>query len=257
MSSIIEKLQKLINHERSAREIGNIAEAEAFTAKIQTILTEHKLTMSEVEFEAQDTVDPIDVDTVDLPGKSTPTWQLYLSQGIARNFFCCVIGTVGENRQTFVGRNSDRTAAVEMFRYLVGLAIVLAQQEGENYVNSSKVRDFVELAKTKTRATNAEIMKEIRKLRRTFEASFLLGFGAAIMERLDANRKDLEASATTHGSGLMLRDDAAIAKYTNDRFETKRQTRIPNAGHASGFNAGFQRGNETSLKSRTALGVGA
>jgi hypothetical protein len=128
---------------------------------------------------------------------------------------------------------------------------------GENYVNSSKVRDFVELAKTKTSVTNAEIMKEIRKLRRTFEASFLIGFGMAIMKRLDANGKDLEASATTQASGLMLRDDAAIAKYTNDRFETKSYKRSPNAAHALGFNAGIQRGNETSLKSRTALGAGA
>jgi len=38
---------------------GNLAEAEALAAKVQTLLTEHRLTMSDVEFEAQDAVDPM------------------------------------------------------------------------------------------------------------------------------------------------------------------------------------------------------
>ena len=46
---IIEKLRKLIAHEKSARSIGNIHEAEAFASRIQTLLDEHKLSMGEVE----------------------------------------------------------------------------------------------------------------------------------------------------------------------------------------------------------------
>jgi hypothetical protein len=132
VAAIIDRLQKLIAHERSAREVGNIAEAEAFAAKIQTMLTTHKLTMTDVEFEAQDTVDPIGQDEVCLDGRSTPTWQVYLAQSIARNFFCCVLGVSRENRQTFIGRDSDRLAAVEMFRYLVGLGLSLAAKEEQS-----------------------------------------------------------------------------------------------------------------------------
>jgi hypothetical protein len=61
---LIDRLQKLIAHERSSRDIGNTAEAEAFAVKIQTMLTQHKLTMSDVEFEAQDATDPIGHDEV-------------------------------------------------------------------------------------------------------------------------------------------------------------------------------------------------
>lgn len=257
MTSIIEKLQKLINHERSAREIGNLEEAEAFTAKIQTILTQHKLTMSEVEFEAQDTVDPIGTDEVELSGKSTPTWQLYLSQSIARNFFCMVLGVKGANRQAFVGRDSDRTAAVEMFRYLVSLALSFSKQEADAYMNGPDVLAVVKLAKATTNATGAEIKKEMQRVRRRFEAAFLIGFGHAIFTRLDATRKDLNATASSQATGLILRDAAAIKEFAQHHFSFKKQLRKPSVGHAAGFHKGMERGNATSLKGRTSLHAGS
>ena len=252
---LIDRLQKLIAHERSVREIGNIGEAEAFAARIQTILTTHKLTMSDVEFAAQDAVDPIGEDEVFLKGRGTPTWQVYLAQSIARNFFCCVLGVSGENRQTFVGRDSDRLAAVQMFRYLVGLGSTLAAKEAQAYMNSPRIQAWV--LKSRGTIPKSDIAKVLRKIDRDFEASFLVGFSAAIYNRLDSTRKDLESTASSHGTGLILRDQAAIEAFVQERYQIKKDRRKPAAANNSGLASGFAHGSAVSLKSRTALGIGS
>jgi len=43
----IETLQKLINHEKRAREVGSVHEAAAAAGRIQALLTQHKLTMDD------------------------------------------------------------------------------------------------------------------------------------------------------------------------------------------------------------------
>ena len=53
MENVIDKLRKIMAHAASAREIGNLAEAEAFAAKAQELLLRHKLDMTEVEFAAE------------------------------------------------------------------------------------------------------------------------------------------------------------------------------------------------------------
>lgn len=256
MSGIVDKLQKLITMERGTREIGNIAEAEAFSAKIQTLLTEHKLTMSDIEFEAQDRVDPIGEEEVRFEGSNTPTWQVYLSQCVARNFFSRVLGFSRANRHTFVGRDSDRKAAAEMFRYLVGLGISLARKEGEAYMNSARIQEWA--TGVRGAISKSDLSKVLRKTNRDFEASFLVGFSAALGKRLDATRRDLEATASTHSTGLIRRDQIAIDMFVQDRFETKKQRkRSPKAPSNSGLASGFAHGSAVSLKSRTALGGGA
>lgn len=49
----IRKIQKLLTHERSAREIGSTAEADAFAAKASELLRKYKLSMSDVELAKQ------------------------------------------------------------------------------------------------------------------------------------------------------------------------------------------------------------
>jgi hypothetical protein len=59
-NTIVAKLRKLVAHERSTRSIGSLAEAETFAAKIQDLLTAHKLSMSEIDFQAREEGEPID-----------------------------------------------------------------------------------------------------------------------------------------------------------------------------------------------------
>ena len=47
---IVDILNKLINSERSERELGNVAAAETFAAKAQELLFKHKLTMTDLDY---------------------------------------------------------------------------------------------------------------------------------------------------------------------------------------------------------------
>ena len=47
--NIIDRISKLLNKANGAKEIGSIAEAEAFMKKVQELLLEHNLCMMEVE----------------------------------------------------------------------------------------------------------------------------------------------------------------------------------------------------------------
>ncbi len=148
MQNIIELLQKLINHERSARSIGNIAEAEAFAVKIQTLLTEHKLSMSEVEYQEQEKFDPIGnevvgADQVGMKDGRFEYWLGCLASAIAENFFCHALRFSASRKINFVGRNSDRAAAVEMYGHLVRTANALCEKEFQQYKAQGQVESQV------------------------------------------------------------------------------------------------------------------
>ena len=52
-STIIERLKKLIRHERSAREIGNVEEAAAFAAKIQQFVDRYNIELSNISVDVE------------------------------------------------------------------------------------------------------------------------------------------------------------------------------------------------------------
>lgn len=79
-SAVVEKLQKLINHEKSARSIGSIAEAETFAAKIADLLFTHKLEMSDIEIADEERDEPIAQENVN--GGTAP-WAGTLIMGVA------------------------------------------------------------------------------------------------------------------------------------------------------------------------------
>ncbi|QNI37501.1 DUF2786 domain-containing protein [Edaphobacter albus] len=252
MANIIDKLQKLISHERSAREIGNVAEAEAFASKVQRLLAEHKLTMSEVEFEAQDKDNPINCEDATFPGSSTPAWMKYLSHGIASSCFCEVYSIARANTQTFVGRDSDRLAAVEMYRYLVATANNLCKKETKTFTEKPA---FVLLNKLARHGSKEACAMKSRHLR-AFKASFLLGFGTAIYKRLMDDKRVAEGNASEQAFGLILRDSVAIRRFAEEQFGVV-NGRTVKAGFRSeeGFQAGKAHGYTVALRSRLALGV--
>ena len=259
MAPIIGKLQKLIAHERSARAIGNTQEAEAFAQRIATTLTVHKLSMTEVEFEAQDADDPIgDSNSAALSGR-LEQWQHLLAKAVAASFYCRVMTMAEGGKPTgalfWIGRASDRAAAVEMFKYLASLGQQFAKtrtsEMGENPVLVDLRRAAAQDKKMK-----AQLVRETRKLFKNWTRDFLFGFGAALHQRLTANRQNLEAGSST--TGLILRDRAAIDKFVADSFATAQvRPRAVKTKFNGALNEGWETGQQVALKARTALGDGS
>src|SRR5216683_5217426 len=102
--SILSTLAKLISHEKSARSIGSVDEAEAFAAKIQALMFKHKLEMTDIEFE-QEQNEPVlserleEEDVIGVRRESTrrQRWVDILVRAVARANFC-------DGVSPFVGR---------------------------------------------------------------------------------------------------------------------------------------------------------
>jgi hypothetical protein len=279
MANIIELLQKLINHEHSARDIGNIAEAEAFAVKIQTLLTEHKLSMSEVEYQEQEQVDPIGheyvgADQIGIKDGRFEYWLGCLATAVANNFFCHTLRTVGGGRSIkFVGRNSDRAAAVEMYGHLVRTATALCEKELQQYKAQGQAESQVSKRPVDKLEEALAILSERPRQRwthdgkpiaaekaaqsRVWKTSFLTGFANAISRRMYSTRRRLEASASTQAAGLILRYQHAVEQYIKDviwPWPLKASPGFSGAGYNPyAAERGLHHGSRVSIKARTAL----
>ena len=239
MDSVIIKLQKLIAHEQSARQIGNIAEAEAFAGKIAGLLFAHKLSMSEVECADEERNEPIAQETID--GLRAP-WAGTLAMGIAGSSFCKVIQS--HSGYIFIGRTSDRMAALTMFRHLAILGRKLSESE------------FAEYKKTEKYQYEVSFRPGIAK---TWKASFLHGYAHSLSLRLQAERKVLMSQAAVAGSSMVWIDktENALASYMADKFPRLGRSRSSHSHlHGDAYRAGQYRGSSVNLKSQHALGCG-
>lgn len=259
MAPVIGKLQKLIAHERSARAIGNREEAEAFAERIATLLTEHKLSMTEVEFEAQDVDDPIgDSDSAPLSDRFEQ-WHHLLATAVATSFYCRAMTMTEEGKPTgafvWIGRTSDRTAAVEMFKYLASLGQQFAKARTLEMAQRPLLMDLRRAA-AHDKKMKAQLDREARKLFKEWTKDFLFGFAAALHQRLTTNRQNLEAGS--NATGLILRDQAAIEKFVKDAFVTTQvRPRPVKTKYNNALTEGWETGQQVSLKARTALGAGS
>ncbi len=246
MAQIIETLKKLIVHEESARKGGSIAEAEAFAAKIQTLLTAHKLSMSEVEIAQQEEDEPIAMEDFYASelgsrfrnGKKRIQWMELLANAVAENFFCRSAFRPGTNVQLFIGRSSDRAAAIAMYRHLATQGVALSAHS-------------YSVAKDCRLSFQPELPSAPK-----WKQSFLLGYAIAIYKRLENSRKQLEKKAETDGNtpGLVhiRKLEAQLDSYVRESTTPGRTTRKPSYDQ-SAARLGFERGSAVSLASTAAL----
>ena len=221
---MIEKLQKLIAMEKSARSIGNLAEAAAFAAKVQELLFKYNLDMSEVEIKTQEAEEPVDQSRVQgVMRGGRQRWLELLAAIVARSCFCQTLIVPTTTIQIFVGRTSDRMAAATLFLHLATSALELCRRELKAALMEHPWKDT--------------------RWRREWRKSFYLGFVAAIYQRLTVERSELESA--TGGCALVLRKSEAVTNWMQThqtggkarKVETK--ARIAAGyfqGHAAGMN---------------------
>lgn len=236
--NIQDTLRKMIEHEKSARKIGNQAEAEAFAGKIQELLLKHKLEMSDIEIAEQERNEPIleewfsIPEVLDLPIKRRhDTWFGLLLSSITRANFCKVLQTHVSNTYTIVGRESDRDVSKQLFEYLSKACIEMAPHEALKHFGPSPVRG----------------MKHPEE--RTFISSFKVGFAVAICNRLHVKMEELKAGATEQG---LIRVDQ-LTKATEEKFDElhpeTRKTAPPRVSSYSGFQSGKEYGSAVGINS--------
>jgi hypothetical protein len=254
MKETIERLQKLINHERSARSIGNVAEAEAFAARIQELLLKHKLDMTDIEFAEQEQNEPVAQDflwendiTEEMEcGRRQQRWVGALLLAVSEANFCDAISAHKKNAYFLIGRQSDKRVVRQLFKYLYDACIEVVAVKAEEYKSSGEFLALVHLHG-----------KQPAAVVRTFISGFKLGFSAAISERLGADReaarKKLQGANET---GLIRLDqlERAVQDFKEQHHKHLRKLRCSTRG-VRGYELGKAYGSAVGLSSTPRLGA--
>lgn len=226
-SPIIEKLRKLIAHEKSARSVGSLAEAEAFAAKIQELLLANKLGMDEIALDERERSEPIEslwVNPEDAGCRRRSKrveWQERLAYAVARCNGCELLITPSSNVVFFVGRTSDREAAKALFLYLLELAKRLPQNAALENAADERVKCMAVWGRS-WESYFKQWMKDYREAWRA-------GFGSAVTRRLYAKYAEMmERERAAHGEEStalvhIKRDEQAIRQYLDDLFKDKKE----------------------------------
>jgi len=216
---IVDLLNKLINSERSERELGNVAAAETFAAKAQELLFKHKLTMTDLDYAAEEADEPIvgeifsAEELLDIPPKSTnENWLGILLNTLCKANFCKVIRSA-VNRYTVVGRLSDRNTVSMLFIYLSKAAMEMSKQAANDRALDGSKRSFI--------------------------TSFKLGFASAIGERLRVTTQELKAGAQEQGLMRIDQLEKKVADTYHEMFpHAVFSSRSVSCKNYSGYNAG-------------------
>jgi len=236
MTSLTEKLQKLIAHEKSARAIGNVEEAEAFAAKVAEILFKHNLSMSDVEVKEQEQTEPIGRECVQ-GNKGRTVWMEILASAVAKSCFCRWSIIKSTSTQIFIGRTSDREAAAALYGHLLGCATRMCNGQKRELRERNPYKDAYE------RAVWA----------RKWGQDFLAGFAGAVAQRLGAQQKQLEASSSS-ATALVLRKNKALDEFMGAHYGGKRARACKlTVASKSAFLHGYAAGSAVNLKTNPAL----
>ncbi len=250
---IIEKLRKLIAHEKSARSIGNLHEAEAFAARIQTMLEDHKLGMDEVAYAEREAAEPIDwepvsaddIDHTDTYNRKNVRqyWQHTLATAIAEVNSCRAIGKGGDNsRFSFVGRTTDRQLCKILFIYMVELAEELCAKAAKEDVADQRDKFNEEkFGYGMNRDVPPWAAPAFRGWMKDYRKAWRKGFSEAVCTRLYAQHAAAEVkSAGTAAMVHLKKDTIAVNDFLKGKVRAGTKMRV------SGSNEdGYARGKST------------
>ena len=247
--SILEKLAKIKRHADSAKAIGSDAEAEAFASLLQRMLIEHKLEMTDLEFEEMERTEEVEKHYIDYSQypdikmrKTRVEWIERLAIIVARAHFCRTLVHDRSSRVTLVGRKSDAAVAEYMIITLQRLLERMSDKKAYYYrleCNRSKV-------------------PVVPGYRETYLTSFIV----RLSERYEEERRRSESSGSTAlirlSGSLQKVDDwfrKARAQGEVTRSNAKSLKPRTNSNHAA-YETGRRDANNVNLRSN-AVGSGS
>lgn len=232
LAEIKAKIAKLISKEESSRQLGNLAEAEAFAAKIQELLLQYELSMEDFKKANTETTDvnKEKVDITHLMSSHEGTWIYKLYAACSPTNFCHVIMPYkwDYNYLTLIGTEINR----EFVHYMVNQLVSKIRQLSRNSFKEYKGPDK----------------------RNTYIRSFLIGAVAGIRERLNKDREEARKN-TPQVNGLVLVKEANIAQFIKEHYPpgTLTKASVTSSSSAAGYSNGLEAGRGVSINK----GVGA
>lgn len=225
LDQIKEKLKKLISKEESARQLGNLAEAEAFAGKIQELLLKYAIDVEELRNKNQKTdINKEKVDLSDLIGSHEATWVHELYDVGARNNFCKVIypAKMTWPYVTLIGEDMHREFTHYFVHQLVSKLRELARRSFKEYEGPDK--------------------------RNTYIRSFLRGAVHGIGQRLKEQREEAIRNQP-QVNALVINKSAGMIAWMQEAYPpgTLGSRKARSAASADGFASGVIAGRGVSI----------
>lgn len=207
---IIARIKKLHNMAESAREVGNLAEAESFMEGVMKTLAAHNLDMDVVKMDLRDIEDPLQKGGLYGTGghhrfraitRGPVEWVVDLAMAVASAHYCHSHFNTSGSYIWFYGRKSNRETCQRMFTYLRDMAEREAWAAYEKYVYQYKKENGTQ-AGTKQYLWN-----------------WLEGFSAEVRMRYRAMRERLETE--NKGMSVVLVKVSDEARTFSDQFLSK------------------------------------
>lgn len=219
---ILDKIKKLHLKAESCKEIGSDLEAQAFAEMVTRLLNDHKLEMSDIQFEERRKTQPVTSEPViwehhDMQTKKARVaWIEHLGIITARAYSCRLLVVSGSSRVYIAGTESNRQIAEYVLVTLV--------RSAEKIADEAYVKHFYE-CRDKGDATMA----------RGYRAAFLDGFVDRISARFAEERKRADSNCTA-----LVRFDQEKADLDAFMSDKKKITSVQR--HSRGNSAGYRDG---------------
>lgn len=247
---ILNKLTKLKNMAEGAAAVGNEAEAQAFAAMFQRLMTEHKIEMSDLEFAKLEESDPVaryEIDYSKYRGtgyketKVRVAWMERLASIIARAHFCRIILWSGSNRISLVGRKSDVQVAEWM--------IITLQRAAEKIATHAHSAYSWEVYKVDRNTSRA----------RGFKGAFLQAFIMRLAERYENERNSQVGTSQSTALVRVRKEEAAVEDFMKklaDSKQTKKSTQLRRLAehHGEGIRRGRAAADKINLTGKAVAG---
>lgn len=224
---LMDKLAKLRRHADSAKEIGNEAEAQAFAEMFQRLVMEHKVNVSDIEFEQQEVEEPVDRHYINYQKAEIPLkkrridWIESLAGVVAGAHFCRILVHVGSSRITLVGRKSD----CEVAEYV----LVTLQRSAEKMAEKAYYKHWFELfevcrhcgGQKKGHSSTHHAFSSSTYKASGFKGSWLDAFVARLAQRYN----ELRRAATSESTALVRvnRAEKAVVEWIDENVKGKAQ----------------------------------
>lgn len=214
---IIEKIKKLILHQKSAEEIGSLKEAEAFASKVQKLLNQYNISLEEISFE--DLKESVIRVWMDCKIKSvSDTLGYFIMHPIAKYNWCRVYSG-GKGKMCIVGTKEN----IEICEMIYNIVIPIFVSVGKKLHKESGSRKGLD----------------------TFQREFLNGCAKGLGEKFKAEQQTFILE-NVKSDGLILRNDKAVAEYVEEKMNVGKSKKrsVPNTGV---YQQGVTTGKNTSI----------
>lgn len=214
IDKIKDKIQKLLNKAESAKEVGNIEEAEAFSNKVNELLTQYNLSIHQLEGNKTDNLEGIAID-LEVP-KTEGTWVVSLYHTIAKFNFCRIIKISGTNSKIFlIGEKYNQEIVVYTCLQLKRMIKALRKQRYKDYMGREKKPTFY---RGYSQGAVDGIYTKLKAQQEANEVN-LTGVTALVVnntQALDNKVKELFEGGTRQSKPKKLRGDDGYGKGVQD-----------------------------------------